>query len=223
LGRDVLSRYGHASRAARVFLNARWRWTGYEPVAARLPADGLILDLGSGHGLLSLALGLSAPGRTVRGIEHDPHRIDIATRAAAQIPNVAFQCNDFFAALVDDSLCGAVAGIALMDTLHYLRFDVQEQLLARCRQLLRPDGVLVMRDVDAEAGKTFLVTSLHEKIATGLGLTRAEGLRFRGKTNWLAALTAAGYEAHGERYTRFPFADVLFECRPTRVAAAQAA
>ena len=72
LGRDVLSRYREAGLSARMFLNLRWRWTPYEEIARRIPAKGVILDLGLGHGLLAL----SEPARIVRGFDHDEKRAE---------------------------------------------------------------------------------------------------------------------------------------------------
>ena len=78
LGRDVLNRYRGAGLSARTFLNMRWRWTPYEEIARRISTHGVILDLGSGHGLLSLAMAISEPTRIVRGFDHDEKRVDMA-------------------------------------------------------------------------------------------------------------------------------------------------
>src|SRR5207244_4171982 len=90
LGRQVLDRYRGAGMSARLFLNLRWRWTPYEEIARRVPTRGQILDLGSGHGLLSLAMSLSAPARTIRGIDHDAKRVEMASKAAAGLSNLQF-------------------------------------------------------------------------------------------------------------------------------------
>ncbi len=215
LGRDVLNRYGGAGYSARIFLNLRWRWTPYEEIASRLPEQGAILDLGSGHGLLSMALAINQPGRAVRGIDHDISRLELARRAASGMANLSYSAGGLLEAIAEPALRGSLAGIVAMDTLHYLTLPGQEAFLANARRALRPDGVLLIRDVDAGAGKTFLINRWHERIMTGLGFTRAERLNFRRQADWLRILAQTGFDAASEPCSRFPFADQLFVCRPT--------
>lgn len=223
LGRRVLGRYRGAGSAARLFLNARWRWTPYEQIAGRLAPQGLMLDLGSGHGLLSLAMGLSEPRRTIRGIDHDPRRVRLARQAAAGLTNVEFATGNVLDAVADPSLCGTVAGIVVMDMIHYLPYAEQELFLARCRVLLQHGGDLLIRDVDADAGKSFVINRVHERVMTSLGFTRGERLNFRSRGEWLRVLAGAGFQAASEPCSRFPFADLLFHCRLAPALAARAA
>jgi SAM-dependent methyltransferase len=223
LGQQVLCRYRAASKLARLYLNTRWRWTPYENIAAHVPPQGLILDLGSGHGLLSLAMSLSEPGRTIRGVDHEPTRVELAREAAAGQANVEFAIGGLLEAVTDESLSGRVAGIVIMDAIHYLDYDEQEVLLSGARKALRPGGVLLIRDVDASAGKSFIVNRLYEKAMTGLGFTRADRLNFRSNDEWLQVLAKAGFEAASTPCNRFPFADLLFACRRPAVQAALAA
>lgn len=217
LGRRVLARYRGAGLASRLFLNARWRWTPYERIVAALPASGTILDLGSGHGLLSLALAMSGPRRTVRGVDHDPTRTALACRAAESVPNVAFETGSLLDGVT------AADGIVVLDALHYLSFDEQELFLARCRAALRPGGVFLVRDVDAGAGSRSVVNRAYERVMTGLRITRAEKLHFRSAGEWVAALGRAGFAAAVEPCGRFPFADLLFTSQAAAVALPRAA
>lgn len=223
LGHNVLSRYRGAGLAARTFLNLRWRWTPYEEIAARMPTSGTILDLGAGHGLLSLAMGLSEPQRTIRGIDHDAKRISQAQQASAGLGNLEFAAGGLLEAVADQRLHGTVAGIVVMDAMHYLTFAEQEVFLANARRALQPNGVLLIRDVDAGAGKTFFINRWHERVMTGLGFTRAERLNFRTQADWLEVLGYAGFNSTSEPCSRFPFADQLFVCRPAAAHAALAA
>lgn len=223
LGRQVLSRYRGASRTARLYLNTRWRWTPYESIAAHVPPQGMILDLGAGHGLLSLAMGLSEPGRTIRGIDHEPSRVHMAREAAAGQANLEFATGSLLDAVGDAALRGKVAGIVIMDAIHYLDYGDQEKLLTGARKALQPGGVLLIRDVDASAGKSFIVNRLYEKAMTGLGFTRGDRLNFRTNCEWLQVLAKAGFECASAPCSRFPFADLLFSCRLPAAHAAVAA
>lgn len=217
IGREVLQRYQGLSRSARLFLSARWRWTPYEQIASHVPTAGTVLDFGAGHGLLSLAMKLSAPDRIIRGIDHDAGRVDIARRAAAGLANIEFQTGTLESALAEQA---SVAGIVVIDAMHYLTLEAQERFVRRAWEVLAPGGVLLIRDVDADAGGTFFINRLHEKIMTGLGFTRADRLHFRTQAQWQELLTGAGFECAHEKCSRFPFADRLFRCR--RLAQSQA-
>jgi SAM-dependent methyltransferase len=223
LGRQILSRYAGAGMTARLYLSMRWRWTPYEHIAAFLPTKGTILDLGSGHGLLSMALGLSQPARTIRAIDHEPGRVIIAQKAAAGLANLQFSTGGLLDAVGDDRLRVKVAGIAILDAIHYLDYDEQEVFLARARKALQPGGILLIRDVDAGAGKNFLVNRLYERAMTGLGFTSADRLNFRTHHEWRRLLTRAGFESASEPCSRFPFADLLFICKLPAAHAARAA
>ena len=220
LGRQVLGRFGRAGISARLFLNARWRWTPYEQIASRVPAKGIILDLGSGHGLLSLAMSLSEPQRKIRGIDHEPSRVAMAQHAATGLTNLEFATGNLLEAVADDGLRGNVAAIVILDALHYLTAAEQEIFLAHCRRALQPGGVLLIRDVDADAGNSFFINRFYERTMTGLGFTRADRLNFRPRGEWHQLLASAGFESASEPCSRFPFADLLFV---SRLSAAQAA
>jgi SAM-dependent methyltransferase len=219
LGRQVLGRFRQASMATRLFLNARWRWTPYEQIAARIPAQGAILDLGSGHGLLSLALGLSSPQRKTHGIDHDPERVALAQKAAAGLPNLTFATGSLLEALVGGTHGGNLAAIVCVDAVHYLSYDEQLLFLAHARKALRPGGVLLIRDVDAGAGKTFFINRIYEQTMTAFGFTRADRLNFRRRSEWHEVLASAGFEPTSEKCSRFPFADLLFVCKACAVQA----
>ena len=223
LGRDVLSRYKGAGMIARLFLNARWRWTPYEEIASQVPPQGTILDLGAGHGLLALAMGLSEPGRTIRGIDHDPGRVANAQQAATGVANLTFATGGLLNAVADEGVRGSVAGIVVMDAMHYLTFAEQETFLADARKTLHPNGVLLIRDVDAGAGKNFFINRMHERMMTGLGFTRGDHLHFRTRADWLEVLARAGFVSESRPCSRFPFADELFVCKLAAGQLAQAA
>lgn len=218
LRRTILHRYRQAPLGTQLFLHARWHWTPYEAIAARLPDQGTILDLGSGHGLLSMTLALGSERRRVRGIDHDPLRVAVAQRAGRRLSNLHFEIGSLLDAIHDD-LSADLTGIVVMDTLHYLSAEEQEAFAARAYALLPPGGVLLVREVDADAGRTFFWNRWHERLMTGLGFTRGERLIFRGRAEWEDLFRKHGFEAASERCGRFPFADVLFACRrPLRAA-----
>jgi SAM-dependent methyltransferase len=211
LSAEVLSRYRAASLATRLFLRARWQFTPYEILAARLPARGLILDLGSGHGLFALTLALQSDHRRILAVDHDRRRVKVARQAAAGLPAVQVHAGP-----LEHVLAAAqppIAGIVLLDTLHYLSATDQEAAVQRAYQLLSPEGLLLVREVDAGAGLTARIGRLHERLMTGLRLTRAGRLVFRTASAWEELLRRYGFRVRSEPCPSLCWADRLFLCR----------
>jgi len=188
----VLERYAGGGPAARFYRRLRWKHGGFEALARFFPADGLVVDLGCGVGLLAHAL--LAPteggfGRRVLAVDHAPGRVASLRASATGLPLEVRE------GAMEDVVLPACAGIALVDVLHYLEGEAQDVLIARCARALEPGGVLVLRDPDAGAGPRFFLTRLHERVATTLGLTRATLGRYRSGAAWAALLQAHGFEA----------------------------
>jgi 2-polyprenyl-3-methyl-5-hydroxy-6-metoxy-1,4-benzoquinol methylase len=177
-------------------------------MASLLPAQGKILDGGSGHGLLSLTLALQSPGRQVRGIDHSPQRVAAAEKAAAGLPNLSYGKGDF-AAIPGNGY----TGIAFIDVLHYLDYPVQASLLRNSFRRLRRGGILLFRDVDRRPGLASSLNRLHESMMTRLGFTKAGGLHFRTGPEWNHLALKSGFKVQSKPTRRFPFADILFWCR----------
>jgi len=211
------SLFGDARLSTRCFLRLRSALTPYEVIAATLPSRGRLLDLGSGHGLLSFTLALGSPEREIVGIDHDVERVRLARTAALRLPRdkrPRFEVADLresSAALESATL----AGIAMIDILHYFDPASQQSLIAAASRALIPGGILVVREIDADAGIRAAVNRLYERFATGVGFTRSTGrkLTFRGAREWTAMLESAGFstrlQSAGPRF----LADVLFIAR----------
>jgi 2-polyprenyl-3-methyl-5-hydroxy-6-metoxy-1,4-benzoquinol methylase len=215
----ILRRYRQCSLSTRLFLRLRWRLTPYEAIAARLPHDGVILDLGSGHGLLALTLALQSADRQVFGVDHDEARVAMANKAAADLPNVQFAVGDFTAFLRQQTT--PPAAVVIMDAMHYLTFTEQKQLVERAWTLLPAGGMLVVREVDTQAGLTSRINKIHERVMTWCGFTRADHLFFRSPAGWHDLFTSRGFESDSERCSCFPFADRLFICLKAAASTAQ--
>src|SRR5205085_11501425 len=67
--RRAIALYDTAPRGDRFHVRARWWSAPLVDVERAAPVHGRILEIGCGHGLLSLYLALSAPGRHVTGVD----------------------------------------------------------------------------------------------------------------------------------------------------------
>lgn len=188
--------------------------TPYDRMASVLPTRGGVLDLGSGHGLLSLSLARGSQQRRIIGIDHDPVRVRLAEAAALSLPvgsRPVFETGDLKDRLWSFE-SGSLAGIAMIDILHYFDPASQQFLVSQAARVLAPGGVLAMREIDTDAGIKAATNRLYERLATGIGFTKSVGpkLSFRGAAEWTNLLENAGFAVRSEPCGPPLFADVLF-------------
>jgi ubiquinone/menaquinone biosynthesis C-methylase UbiE len=183
-------------------------------MARAMPVSGKIMDLGCGWGLLSFALCEGSPNRTVIGIDHDRDRLGIATRAAQRCmsgnrPSFVLGEVAKYLETVPD---GSLAGIAMIDLLHYFDAPTQLSLVHHASRALMPDGVLLVRDIDADYGVRGALNKFYERIATGVGFTKSAGaqLFFHSRREWERLLATAGFLTSSHRSGPPVLADVLF-------------
>jgi ubiquinone/menaquinone biosynthesis C-methylase UbiE len=211
---SIPSLFADASFWTRTFIWLRWRLTPYQRIASSLPAKGRILDLGSGHGLLSIALAMSSNQRDVIGIDHDRNRVRLAESAAERqhgIPKLRFEVGPLEQKLATFPPA-SLAGVAMIDILHYFDAHAQQGLLQNAARVLEPGGTLAVREVDSAGGVTARWNRFYENVATGVGFTRSvqPRLEFRSAAGWTALLESAGFEVRSESCGSPIFSDVLF-------------
>lgn len=204
----ILRIYRRSNISTKTFLALRWALTPYEEMASRFPKEGIILDLGAGHGLLSRALALQSAMRRVVALDHDEKRIELARLANQGISNCEFSIGDFSA------LKGMsdVSGIAMIDVLHYFPFEVQEKIFSDAWNSLRAGGTLCFREIDTEAGLVSSCNKLHERVMKAVGFTKASELHFRSPDSWKKLAESKGFSVAVEKMTAPMFADLLFTC-----------
>ena len=202
------------SLSTRFVLSLRSRVTPYQEMAEAMPARGRIIDLGCGSGLLSFALCAGSAHRVVIGIDHDPDRVTLARQAAGNLPVTCrpeFQLGDM-TTFLDAVPDGSLAGVAMIDVLHYFDSVTQLSLIGHAARSLRRGGILLARDIDAEDGLRSVFNRLYERLATGVGFTKSTNARmlFRSRSEWTKLFERAGFVVRSE-HSGVPFlADVLF-------------
>jgi SAM-dependent methyltransferase len=213
--------YAPAGRAALHFARGKLR---HDPVFRAILARGLVpdgarlVDLGCGQGVLIAFLlaartcfeagewpqGWPAPSRLASARGVDLRRRAIAAARTAVGNQAEFEVGDLRVAAVP-----ACDAIAILDVLHYMPHADQARVLARCRQALAPDGVLLLRIGDADAGLRATITRLADQAITLLrgGWPR---LYTRGLASWIAAVEHAGFRVEAAPMSAgTPFANVL--------------
>ena len=179
---------GHPS-AAKWHVRIRRLLSRLEDVAALVPASGNSLEVGSGHGLVSLYLALAAPGRTVLGVDIDAPKVEEARRAGTVDGRVRFEVGDALA-LPHASFDAVV----IVDVLYLLDEPGQAAVLEGVRRVLKPGGRLVWKAQDQSPAWKYRLTKTQEWITTTIGLTAGRSLTFLPRARALELMTRSGFK-----------------------------
>jgi SAM-dependent methyltransferase len=177
--------------------------------AGLIPTGARVLDLGCGQGLLGALLAAVPAPRiaSYRGIELMARDVERARRALGAACGV--ERGD-----IREMDLGAADVVVILDVLHYMARDVQDEILRRVRTALAGGGVLLLRVGDAAAGLPFRLSNAVDwlvALARGHGATR---FHCRSVAQWRSALEALEFDVQAEPMSRgTPFANVLLRAQ----------
>lgn len=189
LGRRLLALYRSASLLDRAHVRVRWATCPFRAVAAQVPQSGRVLEVGCGHGLLSLYLALASPDRRVTGIDVDEDKLAAASAAAdgAGLP-CTFEVVEG-AALPE----GPFDSVAIVDVLYLLDAADQLSLLKSCADLLSAGGVLVVKEMAPLPRWKATWNTIQETASVKvLGITEGDELTFLPPAELASAMVAGG-------------------------------
>ncbi|MDR0892947.1 MAG: 1-acyl-sn-glycerol-3-phosphate acyltransferase [Mediterranea sp.] len=126
-----------------------------------IPAEGRITDIGCGYGPLCYMLALTSERREILGIDYDAQKIAVAQHGWLRQERLQFRQGDALEYPLPESDV-----FVLSDMLHYLSDERQFALLRRCAALLRPHGLIILRDGNAEETEKHRLTRLTELFST---------------------------------------------------------
>ncbi len=126
-----------------------------------MPKNGEILDLGCGYGYITYMLMLTSDERKLTGVDYDEEKIVVAQNGYLKNNRIEFVHDD-----VSEYLITFHNGILLGDVLHYLDPYSQQLLLQRCMDNLKPGGILLIRDGNADLDGRHQRTRLTEFFST---------------------------------------------------------
>ncbi|MEK6609017.1 MAG: class I SAM-dependent methyltransferase [Myxococcota bacterium] len=155
------------------------------PILEVIGDHGTVLDVGCGFGFVSLSIAVARPSLSVIGVDPDPRRVRVATRAAGGLANVSFVCAD--ARSYEYPRCRAVV---FFDVLHHLRIPDQDAVLRRVGEAIEPGGVLVVFEVDGDRrpGLRYWMSYLSDVVLYPLSVR----CQFRSRADLAAAARRAG-------------------------------
>jgi 2-polyprenyl-3-methyl-5-hydroxy-6-metoxy-1,4-benzoquinol methylase len=190
--RRTLALYDHASRGDRLHVRMRWWTCPFDAVEAAVPPAGRVLEVGCGHGLLSLYLAVRRPERDVVGIDIDDDKLVIARAAAATEPELRVR---FERVEPDRFPAGDYDAIVFCDMLYLLPPPVRHELLDRAADRLRPGGTVVVKEADEVPRWKSLLATGQELLATKVfRITEGDQVAFAPPQEFADQLVDAGLE-----------------------------
>lgn len=214
VARRALGLYSQATWGDRLHTRVRWTTAPLAVIEERVPITGRVLDVGCGHGLLSIYMALRSPSRRVLGVDVDAAKIGTAQRVSGELgmqeADVSFDC------ITPGELpAGPFDAIVVADVLYLLRPDDRAALLARCVDELAPDGVLLVKEIDTKPRWKARVAVLQERLATGvLGITEGDTVDFGDPGEMAEVLRSRGLEVTQRSVDKgYPHPHHLIEAR----------
>lgn len=243
LVRRAADRYASASITAWEFARGKLRYDPIyrallfdglltvpgDPAAAR----GTLVDVGCGQGV-TLALLAEARGDVRAGRRLAAHPGGVGAPADAAAPPVferlvGIELRPRAAALAAAALQGEAEitavdaraavieradAVLFLDVLHMIPYAEQETLLAQAGASLSPDGVIVIREVDAAGGWRFRMVAFGNRLKAILFGNWGQRFHFRSVEGWQSCLSALGLHAESRPMGQgTPFANVVFVVR----------
>jgi len=132
-----------------------------------IPRACKITDLGCGYGYLDYMLNLVSVDRVISAVDYDEQKIMVAANCAINTEKVKFIAADISEYEIDNSDV-----IILKDVLHYLPEAKQNKILVNCYNKLNDNGIIIIRDGDAEVEKEHKKTRITEWLSTGIGFNK---------------------------------------------------
>jgi SAM-dependent methyltransferase len=187
-----------------------------------IPPNSHVVDIGCGQGLLSAWLsaaqtlgqssdwptnwGVAPLNVSVQGIELMPADVARARRAlASHSERYKFVVGDMRVTAFDKAQV-----VVILDVLHYVPYEAQEEILSRVRDALSPKGLLILRIGDADGGLAFKVSNWIDRIIFFARGHSSAKLYCRSKNDWVNALSKLGFSVQTKPMSQgTPFSNVL--------------
>ena len=207
----ALACYRRESLFIRLFTLARHLLAPLDRVALEVPNSGRILDLGCGHGLFTNLLALGSGERQILGVDPSREKLAVARRSSANLSTVRY-----LEGRIEDVSDKGFDAITILDVLYLLPDQVKLGVLRRCRELIGPHGLVLVKTNDTRPLWQFSIVRIEEELMVRvLSLTMGGELHFRGVDEYCSIIRAAGFEPSVDYLdSRLPIPHRLYICRP---------
>lgn len=158
--RQIRHLYKNESPATRLHVLCRTALCPFVEMLRYFPASGNILDIGCGHGILSNLLFYDSfnRGRKLTGVDHAAGKIDIAARHSNSYVKFLHTSPENLADNEFDA-------ISIVDVLYTIDMDKWKALLDSCFRILKPNGLLIVKEVVNRPRWKYWLLLLEERLA----------------------------------------------------------
>ncbi|RME86171.1 MAG: methyltransferase domain-containing protein [Planctomycetota bacterium] len=178
----------------------------YKAISRLVPPKAKVLDLGCGHGFLSLLLAHSSLEREVIGVDQDQRKIGLAKLAGYGERNLQF----YHSSIKEFSYPPADV-VLLIDVCHYWNKEEQIKILRKASEFLRKGGRLLFRDIVESEGIPSRITLLAERFGLWIGHNqKGEGLHIMKKEFYQEILQNQGLQCKMEIPSLAPGANLFW-------------
>ena len=221
--RRAIGLYGTAPRGDRVHVRVRWWSAPLVQVERATPGRGRVLEIGCGHGLLSLYLALSGPERRVVGVDIDRDKIAIARQAAGRLTEGEAHVS-FVAVEPGELPKGPFDAVVVCDVLYLLGPAARAALIHAAVDQLGPDGVLLLKETARTPRWKNALNVVQERLATRvLRITEGDTVDFADPARFVEQLRGRGLDTGVRRIDKgYPHPHVLVTARRAAVPAKRA-
>jgi len=118
-----------------------------------IPREAKIVDIGCGLGYISYLLKYTSPKREILGLDYDAEKIATAKNIIKDNKGIDFKVAD----ITKDEFPDADVYL-ITDVLHYFPEELQIKVLEKCMSKLSDNGMIIIRDADADLEERTKVT-----------------------------------------------------------------
>lgn len=210
LARAVANRY--SARSAHYYVRSKLKMDPVGRALHELGAKepyGAVVDVACGRGQVALMLRAAGVATSVVGFDWDAGKVQNANQAGTGLDGVRFEQGD-----VREAALPASDTVLLIDILHYLTREEQDDLLVRSARAARAAGArVIVRDVDPDRGATSVLTASWEWVTTTLGYNRGARVSPRSFAEITAILESEGMQVSRELCSARGMSNVLLIAR----------
>jgi cyclopropane fatty-acyl-phospholipid synthase-like methyltransferase len=171
-------------------------------IEKHVPKKGMMAELGSGFGMVSIYLGMKESERDILGLELSKGRVKTANDAASGMDNVRFEERD----ITKDQDMEKKDAFLLIDFLHHVDYDSQHTILDQIDSKLEKGGKIIIKEIEKKLGARYACNLVCDML-----MTRGYDLYFRSAKEWKKIFERMNYSVKLHRI-RGAFPHIMMVC-----------